>query len=366
MDDIKANLSDLLAKVDKTKAVGLDAANREVEAKLQELEEVTTTANDEYTALQYLLSEFTKELKADKNHARYVKNKNTERFMGGGFGKQLSKSVVERLSDKSSWIVREEFDRLRICVWQGDAEPEAGPRKQLRDLVTGAKEALTEKATALKASLAKNSDWAGALSKVDMGEGSVDLGGLSVGVVLGGNCPWMMTSRMWAWRYGPKHAPLPGVAAVYYNLSEKVSVALLANPVDDMLAQGIAAADMAAFLETPSGATYFAEKTEIVVLTPRSACWMPFGLLVVPVPFADLDCKMSDEQRKNAMAEVGCLLHIPMLCVDLGKEMSSQSWASVEALNTCHLDKHKANKLWGPRHAAWKEFAENLSREMST
>ena len=93
---------------------------------------------------------------------------------------------------------------------------------------------------------------------------------------------------------------------------------------------------------------------------------MPYGLLVVPTPFADLDCKMSDEQRKTIMADIGCLLHIPMLSVELAKEMSGTCWAAVEAMNTGHLEKNKTNKLWGPRHAVWKKFAEDLSNEIST
>lgn len=96
-------------------------------------------------------------------------------------------------------------------------------------------------------------DWKAAMAKLDTCL-AVPAGfeGDEVGLqTTAGAEPWVVCYKKYCWRYGPQDFPLPGCSCFVFALNSPLVVNLFA--AEGVVAEGLAVADLKAFLDSPSG-----------------------------------------------------------------------------------------------------------------
>lgn len=384
----RAEIQSLLDKAEGTKSSQLQKFQTDVEAKVDEWEQVLAEATEVNDGLQYLLQKDHKKEKGATNHQRYLRFKLRTKLVGHGFGQECAKLVAASMEEVQSdgLAVNPLTFRPEVpSVWRHDeaATTKAPLLVHLEAVLAKADTDYKSKQESLEKAMDKNSKWTGCSARLpaaldglanalpDIKFDRIDDGGAQM---------WVVCCLSWAWRWGPQAVPLPGIACVIFLPTTAVPTFFHLHPVDGILEQGIALQDTGKFFETESGAKFLKQKSLFVTLAAGEALWVPSGWVASPVVTpaisdADADDKQAAAQSKQTKAkasttqhavkkhapELGFFVHLPCFYEPLIKQMADQTRQAVFQWNQDHLNKNKTAKLFVDRYKFFSEFVKGLS-----
>ncbi len=128
-------LTGLLDEIEGLRSTGLAEFVERSETAMDEMEEVNAEGESELQAMQFFLSEKSKETKAEKNSARYVKTRLINNFVKGGFGKAFSKILAHRFDTEDEIPQNsEEFDATVPTLFNDNDEAGKNMLKHVEEL----------------------------------------------------------------------------------------------------------------------------------------------------------------------------------------------------------------------------------------
>ena len=113
--------------------------------------------------------------------------------------------------------------------------------------------------------------------------------------------PWLRWTRAWQFHYGPNDFPLLGIGA--FVTAESESATIVAMPIVEILAHGIALPDFPSFVETPSGSKFFGDHAKVVRVEIGGMAWIPYGWVAFPVVWHPCTKVEGDEKENEDEAE---------------------------------------------------------------
>ena len=239
IEGVAKTLTDLLDEIEGLRSTGLAEFVARGETAMDDMEEVDVEGESELQAMQFLLSEKSKETKAEKNSARCVKTRLINNVVKGGFGKTFSKILARRFDkEEETPLDSETFDATVPTLFNDDDEAGKQMLKHVDEFQNRAVD-LKGKVASLSDSLDKKPEWKGAMVRTPMDPHDFN-GFYFKDKVFGnednGSTPWLATCRPHSWRYGPHAWPLPGFGAFVQALdpSENLESYIVAIPITGM------------------------------------------------------------------------------------------------------------------------------------
>ncbi len=123
IEGVAKTLTGLLDEIEGLRSTGLAEFVARGETAMGDMEEVNVEGESELQAMQLLLSEKSKETKAEKNSARYVKTRLINNFVKGGFSNTFSKILANRFDKEEETPADiETFDATVPTLFNDDDE----------------------------------------------------------------------------------------------------------------------------------------------------------------------------------------------------------------------------------------------------
>lgn len=356
----------------------------------QEVLEKMDLASEQFEAVEFVLQEKQRQVKAEKNAHRYQKTKVQNRLVAGGFGKVMAKQVS--LMQPKDEIPNTSVDDLKyeeVHMWDNTCKH--APVVALMKL--GSKqvvvEAINQKKDILLKSLAENERWGGAMTVVDLPSDMIEgFGKIAVSEFAreSGSEAWLCCQRPYQWRYGPNCFPLIGLPAIVWNIgSHDLNFVFL--PMAGVLCHGIALKDLSSFLETPTGAKFVDEMAIHIALSPGNLMWSPTGFIAIPIGMlpdddkdektdkgeakGDVDSsekrpeldKKQDKLDKKKFKDSECSVFLVNTVLTPSKLATVEGtvWTALLAWNSEHLRKVRSQRVWAPRASLFEKFAQSVA-----
>jgi hypothetical protein len=373
-DEALAALRSVIAELETLRVAGLVAQQDKADSALGTWDEAEYLLVGEFAAVNFLLAEKAKENKQVQSQTRYQRTKVISRLLGGGWGKNFSKAMAQRLEVPDEIAVDcPVFDKSKVQLW---TTSQVG--QQMLDKVADFRSTCTtleDREKVLQKSIVEHPTWKGAMIRVDTCSEyefkdwpeAADF--LSVGDI--GNSPWATCAKPWAWRYGPFAWPMPGFGSWVQASETAFDITLLIVPVEGVVKQGIALKDLPSFLETPSGSTYAADSAIVLKLPPGAVAFVPFGFLDVPL-VAEVDEKEKDQENdqekekdhekakdKQKIATENAIATLWVwspLVKTWAADVDPQAWAAIVSWNRDYMAKHATTKIWNDREKVFSKF----------
>lgn len=385
IDSAMKTVSSLLDELEGLRSSALQDFIGRAENALEQVQVANNDGEAELQAIQFLLQEKNKEVKAEANSARYIKTRLANRLTSGGYSKVFARTVVNMIDNIQKPKALDEDDGKKAKALDEDddkkaegevpAEAKFDPSALMvfsdsgddigKALVTaiaeyGGKAADTEvKTKSLLDNMAKKTDWQGAMVRLTMDNHDFpkefDFHDKLSEEGAAGTTPWLVACRPFAWRVGPHAWPLPGLGSFVklHKLPEGLEAYLVMIPMGIVISEGVALKDMQAFLETDTGAQASREHGKVVKLTEGSVAWVPYATFCLPVVVCE--DKADDKKASKIMQTAVFWSWVPFVA-DLAKEVDSQLWTAISKWNSDHFAKNSSLKLWADRSESFRKF----------
>jgi hypothetical protein len=371
VSNIEENIKLLTSIVDELESLrlsGLEAAQTRASLALASLSDVEAEAGEQLQAMNFLITEKTKETKVQGNHTRYMRTKVQTKLVTGSYTKLFAKSVVMRIEANEEGISMNpaNFQPKSVQMWNRDSEDGKAFLDRIVTFRTTSAGQEQEKLANLAKCLESKSHWSGCMARLHAAEHDFKdwpFNEKLFGLDTPGSYPWVTSIRPFAWRYGPHAWPMLGMGSFVQNLSdESVDMCFIVLPTASVIQKGISLKDLQAFLDTDSGQTWFKDEGTFVKLPtgPDSALWIPYGHVVVPLAVVDVP---SDDKQKKEQANIfGHLWCWTPFAKSFAAEVDSQSWTAIVAWNKEHIEKNKSQAIWADRMSLLSQFLPTVTR----
>lgn len=334
-----------------------------------EVEAKTSSAEEVYDALKFLIGQGAEASRKTQMHARYLRDKLVNKVVGGGGGREQAKRLSVRLQDMSKqdeFIVRDPkvmFDLSKVAVWNvtdaGDGD--MGIIGGVMKFRTGALNLINAKVDSLKANMVANGAWGGALARVSGintdTKPILKEFGIEDALREAGCDPWIACMRKYSSRWGANCWPMPGLGS-FVAVEGQPGAVLQLFKAAPLVSQGLVVlGDLPGFLETASGGKLMKGDAWLVIDMRHGSqiLWIPYGYMCAPVfipaeveddaPHGGTKNKSTPPQQQPVAFMYTWTIFSPMLAhgVDDG------TWAAIEKFNMNHIDKLKTHALWAER-----------------
>jgi hypothetical protein len=369
LEDAVKGISTIVDDLESLKLSGLEAMQNRANFATTALDDAETEAGEHLEAMNFLISEKTKEVKATGDHHRYVRSKVQSRMLTAGWTKTFAESFVTRLDNKPDITANlDSFTPTSVQLWTHESEVGKAMLDKIKDYRAKATMNIEDRRGILAKSLEQKPQWLGCVTRVDHGEHKFDDWGFPekpIGLDDVGTSPWLICMRQFAWRYGPHSWPMPGLGCFVQNLSEEcLEVYMIMPPVTAAIEQGISVKDMQAFLETGSGQTLFTKEGIIVKLPagPDAVMWVPYGYVAVPIAFVDPQAdEKQQKEHSNKVAFLWCWTpFVPCMATRIDDQ--TLTWTAIVAWNRDHMAKNSTQTIWADRSKWFGEFLLRVRR----
>lgn len=379
-DDPSAVLSGLKSKLDaiRTLADSVDqvrmsdwqAVKDKVDAALSELQASVDGGEEVLQAMCFLLSQSRKAEKSSRNAATYRRQKIVKRLVGAGWGKVAAKHVGIALdaagsagAEQPRWDTDpESFDMAKLTVFEKEGS-DMTTANSLYEAIAGS---LPDRTESLLSYLAEAEKSGGAMSRLDADSAKLQtmesLFGTLSHLDNTGSSPWLVAARMWTFRHGPAAWPLSGFGCLVKSVSDAVDVVLAAFPADTLVVKGITPADLASFLETPTGVKFLNTDTVFIPLSGSRTVWLPYGWMGSPIVVPKGGATNTPEtEGKDDDTGIGIMAVFNPLSADAASKCSAAAWKAIETWNKQHLERNGTRSTWASRADVVKQFCDSTS-----
>ena len=356
-------------------------------------QEELTTANKKcqghLDGLNYIASQGVLSKRKETAKVRYARLKISKRLMAGGAGKQFSKLVaqgLEEIEPHDPILNPPEFSPQLPTLWtEQAAEPML---KFVADTEKTSSKTMQAHADKLKTTLAEHPKWGGAMIHLDVvvDQKKVVYPGFAElkaeDVQSPAMAPWLCCVKPHKMRIGPASTALPGIGA-FVTLSTasaaQEGVALILLPADDMLKKGIALPDIEQFLETPTGAKFWKDNGELLVLKDtavgdeKRVAWVPYGWIMLPLAWAvDKDTADDADETQSVVTAKGkdkdvveptFLFVHSLMSKPCRDSLTATTWKAIATWNGEHLEQNIGIKVWAQRAKHFKKWAEEVGTD---
>lgn len=368
----RMEIAGLLKDLDGIKAPKIMEFKSLVDQKHDELERQRVAAKDTFDALEFIVSEASREVKGEKNRMRYVRDRARRALVRNGWGKEFAVAWLAKVKPGGEQPGDSvcDIDFRKAMYWTPVVADGDKVCAAFESAVAAGISVFNDKRAILENNLTANPDWGGALAR--MNDLKLDsLNGLfpSVAEVFTndpGCSVWLLVARMYSWRFGPGAIPLPGIPALWFNRSARAEVVLTLLPMEEMLGKGICTSDLPQFLNTPTGAAYFEQVGATITMKGGEAAFTPGGLIVIATAIVDIEGKYSDEKRKQLSMDNAAIMHLPLMSKDASAGIADGILRAIAEVNETHMKKHPDSKLWSTRRDRFCQWMIDTGIAMST
>lgn len=350
------------------------------------LDEALQECREQAEAVMFLQEKTAAKKVQQNNSIRYVRRRQTNQMVGGGYGVVLAKQLVPMLEAVEMKYQPDaaKTDLDELTCWTADSN------FAKKVALSMASSQFDKWIKSLVVALEDNPKWGGATAKCETTAETFDFIPKSAEVLhttSAGVAPWAVACKSASLRYGPQRWPLPGIGA-YVSTSSTIPTYIVAMKVEGLLSKGITLPDLPKFLESPSGAQFFKSAT-IISLSAGSVAWLPYGWVAWPLVLQPVEDKKesanpdtdSEEQAAGAQAadnkqasdvklapgtadslpSFGFLWHCPVFSQSLASNLPTAVWHAISSYNMEHLTKLKGQQLWESRYQAMETFTKSMA-----
>eukprot|EP00747_Dinoflagellata_sp_TGD_P161737 gnl/TRDRNA2_/TRDRNA2_178552_c0_seq1.p1 gnl/TRDRNA2_/TRDRNA2_178552_c0~~gnl/TRDRNA2_/TRDRNA2_178552_c0_seq1.p1 ORF type:complete len:706 (+),score=169.73 gnl/TRDRNA2_/TRDRNA2_178552_c0_seq1:48-2120(+) len=339
-----AKIDPLLQQAARVRKGNLEPLKMQAEVIETELKHHDKAAADSLAAISFLVATEKQKKRATQMHQRYEKTKVATKLSGNGWGKEAAAKVGQLLAagQQSDAIVIDPqvFDHKLVQIFTAATSEQPF----MKTLVGFFEATCTEaKIAELEKSMTHNSQWRGAMAKLE----AISLGTAEwklqdakpLEPEAQGSSPWLAAVRQFTYRHGPGAVPLCGAGSFLRSAGEDQDLHVCLFPVQGLVEKGIAVDDLAKFLETKQGQEYQKMEMCMARVPHGSFLWIPYGLVAVPVVMEK---------------PVAFLWLLPFLFKDWLLELPESARRSVITFNNAYMEKKKQAKIWMDRIRVWE------------
>jgi hypothetical protein len=183
----------------------------------------------------------------------------------------------------------------------------------------------------------------------------------------GGTGAVMSATKVNAWRSGNGGILYNGNSNWISFLGPQGVMYLQCFPIFELIQHGFAMADIATFLETPTGRTFRANSMKVVQIKMGDCAFVPCGWLICPFVFDDsviasADRRAGAKKVANPLEKtVSFYLSAPVLSTKVASSVPDKVWTAVNTATQEYLRAHQASdRSVAARLVAYTDFAASV------